>query len=106
MKRFTIALISFSIALCQFSVAADPTADFKKANSLYQKQEYDSAIRVYEKLIASSEGRNAPAEVYYNLSNCYYKTGNVSKSILNYERTLKINPDDEDALFNLHVAQL
>src|SRR5262249_528400 len=78
-------------------------ADFSKANILYQKMDYDSAAKVLEKLI--SENRIS-SEVYYNLGNCYYKTGNVAKSIIAYERALKLNPDDEHALFNLHVGKL
>jgi len=83
--------------------ANDPAYDFQKANELYQKQNYDSAAKIYEQLAAKEY---YSAEVYYNLANCYYKLDNVSHAILNYERALKLKPDDEDILFNLKVAQL
>jgi tetratricopeptide (TPR) repeat protein len=85
------------------SEANDPAYDFQKANELYQKQNYDSAAKIYEHLVG--EGYSSAA-VYYNLANCYYKLNNVSHAILNYERALKLNPDDDDILFNLKVAQL
>ncbi len=85
------------------SFAGDPGSEYQKANGFYQKQQYDSAAVVFEQLI-SQEYKSA--EVYYNLANCYYKLDNVSRAILNYERALKLQPDDEDAAFNLKVAQL
>jgi tetratricopeptide (TPR) repeat protein len=83
--------------------ASDPASEFQKANTLYQQQNYDSAAAIYEQLIAQEY---VSAEVYYNLANCYYKTGRTSKAILNYERALKRMPGDEDVTFNLKVAQL
>jgi tetratricopeptide (TPR) repeat protein len=96
-----IALVFFFFTFS--SKANDPAYDFQKANELYQKQNYDSAAKIYEQLIAKEY---YSAEVYYNLANCYYKLDNVSHAILNYERALKLKPDDEDILFNLKVAQL
>ena len=95
----------FFITVCiSFDAKAnDPAYDFQKANELYQKQNYDSAAKIYEQL-ASKEYYSA--DVYYNLANCYYKMNNVARAILNYERALKLKPDDEDIQFNLKVAQL
>ena len=94
---FTLLSISISAS------ANDPAYDFQKANELYQKQNFDSAAKIYEHLI---EQEFYSAAVYYNLANCYYKLNDVSHAILNYERALKLKPDDDDILFNLKVAQL
>jgi tetratricopeptide (TPR) repeat protein len=85
------------------SSANDPASEFRDANALYQKQNYDSAAKIYEQLIAREY---QSAEVYYNLANTYYKLNNISKAILNYERALKLKPGDDDISFNLKVAQL
>ncbi len=94
-----IALFSFSF----LSVASDSQSDFKKANEQYQKQDYENAIKTYESLVKDG---SISSEVYYNLGNTYYKTGNVSRTLLNYERAHKLSPDDEDINFNLKIASL
>jgi len=103
-KCFLKILFPFVTALLvSMQVVADSQADFFKANEYYQKQDYDNAIKLYENLVKSG---NISAEVFYNLGNCYYKTGNVAKTILNYERALRLAPDDDDINFNLKIASL
>lgn len=43
-------------------------------------------------------------ELYYNLGNAYFKSGDYPHAILYYERTLKISPSFEDARINLDFA--
>jgi tetratricopeptide (TPR) repeat protein len=83
--------------------AVDAQADFLKAQEYYQKQDYDNAIKIYESMVKAG---HVSSEVYYNLGNCYYKTGNVAGTLLNFERAKKLSPDDEDILFNIKVASL
>ena len=44
-------------------------------------------------------------QIFYNLGNAYFKDRNYPKAILNYEKALKLNPNFEDAKFNLQIAQ-
>jgi tetratricopeptide (TPR) repeat protein len=94
---------SIFLLLSFFSYANDSQSDYRKANGYYQKQDFDNAIKTYEALI--KEGY-VSKEVYYNLGNSYYKTGNVSHALLNYERAHKLSPDDEDINFNIKIASL
>ena len=43
-------------------------------------------------------------ELYYNLGNAYFKSGDYPQDILYYERTLKISPSFEDARLSLDFA--
>ena len=47
----------------------------------------------------------ASAELYYNLGNAYYRTENITRAVLNYERALLLSPGDRDIRFNLQLAQ-
>lgn len=90
---FLICLLNFSTVMANDS--------FKLANKLYDEQKYEEAIEQYELLI--KEGKIA-TDVYYNLGNAYFKNNEIAAAILNYERALKLNPNNEDAAFNLKIA--
>ncbi len=80
-----------------------PLDIYRDANLAYQEKEYQKAIELYNEVI--KQGQIAP-ELYFNLGNAWYKNGDVPHSILNYERALKMNPRDEDAIINLKIASL
>ena len=71
------------------------------ADAEYSKGNYQQAIKDYEELLKAGES----AEIYYNLGNAYYRTENITRSVLNYERALLLNPADEDIRFNLQMAR-
>ncbi len=74
----------------------------KQANNLYAKGQFAEAAKQYEKII-STEG--VAPELYFNLGNAYFKSNEVGRSILNYERALRLDPLFEDARVNLELAQ-
>ena len=95
MKRIILFL---SLILC-FGVAAfAQSAALKQANNLYAKGNYSDAAKIYEQIL-SKEG--VAPELYYNLGNAYFKSNETGKSILNYERALRLSPRYEDARVNL-----
>jgi tetratricopeptide (TPR) repeat protein len=83
--------------------AQDPERIFDQANVLYQQGKFEEAGQAYELLVHN--GYNG-GEVFYNLGNCYYKTGNLPKAILNYERSRRLMPNDDDLQHNLQLANL
>src|SRR5205814_836623 len=91
------------LTLRSASAAGNELKLYHEANMSYQKQDYESAIRQYEDLIKLGA---KSSEVYFNLGNSYFKTGNIGKTILNYERAKKLNPADEDIDFNIKIASL
>ena len=100
MKRIMLFL---SLILCFGQFAFSQTNAEKQGNDLYAKGDYTSAAKQYEKIL-SNDG--IAAEIYYNLGNAYYKSNEIGKSILNYERALRLSPSFDDARFNLELAQL
>ena len=72
-----------------------------QGDSAYMRNDYAFAIQIYETLLKEGEA----AEVYYNLGNCYYKVDNIARSILNYERALLLQPDNDDIRVNLEIAR-
>ncbi|MDR2351395.1 MAG: tetratricopeptide repeat protein [Endomicrobium sp.] len=44
--------------------------------------------------------------VYYNLSNAYYRAGNIGKAILNIEKASKLAPRDKDIKEKMHFLHV
>lgn len=84
-----------------FSSAKLEDATKSEGDSAYMKNDYASAIQIYEALLNKGEA----AEVYYNLGNSYYKAGETAKAILNYERALLLQPGNSDIRANLEIAR-
>ncbi len=70
-------------------------------DSAYIKNDYATAIQIYESLLKKGESAN----IYYNLGNSYYKSGEIAKAILNYERALLLQPGNNDIRSNLDIAR-
>lgn len=73
-----------------------------RADSLYTQGNFSEAILLYDSILSSNQ---VASELYYNLGNCYYKSGKMPLAILNYERSLKLNPSDRDTRTNLSLAR-
>ena len=83
-------------------VAAEPDEIMKKANQAYINETYHEAIELYESIL---EMDVESASLYYNLGNAHYKTGQIGRAILNYERARRLSPNDEAILHNLRIAR-
>ena len=107
MKRTLFFLI---ICLCLSANAAAQTMSaqdiMQTANERYSDGAYSEAIELYEQLLDSCAIRNDDkAFVYYNLGNAFFRINETGKSILNYERCLRLQPNNKDARYNLKFAQ-
>lgn len=104
MKRIdNIRIVLFLLfALCFSGFAYSQETALKEAEVAYAKEDYAKAIELYEEVL-NSNGQSAA--VYYNLGNAYYKAGKIAPAILNYERSLLMNPGDGDTRFNLEMAR-
>lgn len=73
----------------------------RTADAMYRDGDYPASIEAYEAILASGQ---SSADLYYNLGNAYYRTGEIGHSILNYERALRLKPNMRDAKENLALA--
>lgn len=85
----------------KISTALIANATKADADSAYARNDFASAVQLYESLLKE---KGESADVYYNLGNSYYKMDELAKAILNYERALLLNPGDSDIRFNLEMA--
>lgn len=94
-----IAGLLLSSPLC----AQAPDSLWMKANQLYASGNYGEATTAYLKIV--DEGK-VSGDLYYNLGNAYFKQNMLGRSILSYERALRLSPSDEDIVHNLDFARI
>jgi tetratricopeptide (TPR) repeat protein len=71
-------------------------------NKRYQDGDFAGALDAYEVVIQAGF---ESADLHYNLGNAYFKVGDLGRSILSYERALRLRPRDPDARANLELAR-
>lgn len=84
------------------SAASSLTELFEAANIAASRGDYASAIAKYGLLVES--GVQDP-DVYGNLATSFAQAGDFPRAILNYERALRLRPNDDQARDNLRQAE-
>jgi hypothetical protein len=79
-----------------------PETVFEEGNRRYQGNDFAGALAAYREVL--DRGFES-AELFYNLGNAYFKTGDLGRSILSWERALRLRPRDRDAQANLELAR-
>lgn len=98
MGRFFI----FILSVCFLSATASAQSLVKKAEDAYMSDKYGEAISIYQEIM-QKEG--VSSDLYYNMGNAYYKSGQLGKAVLFYERALLLNPNNADAQVNLDFVK-
>jgi len=93
----------FAILIGMGLQAQTPDEIFIEANNLYKEHKYDEALEKYKNI---EETGYMSDNLYYNIANVHYKLEEVAPAILYYKKALKLNPNLDDAKFNLKMAQL
>ncbi len=102
-------LFALLIPVCLISEAfgappaqADADATFTRANADYAEGKFPGAIEGYESLVKSGQWNPS---LFYNLGNAYFRTDDLGRAILNYERALALDPSQPEARANLALVR-
>jgi tetratricopeptide (TPR) repeat protein len=100
----TIFYILFFTLVFSFQTGFSQEKDDKwdSAGSLYAQGRFTEALELYGSI--AQDGYSS-WQLFYNIANCHFKTGNYGKAILFYERALKLNPTGKDIGFNLNFTR-
>lgn len=105
LRKIGLALFFLTVAITFFSnsvYAQDVRELWKNGNEKYTQGQYTEALENYLKIEESGFTSEA---LLYNIGNTYFKLKENGKSILYFERTLKMNPSNKDAQNNLTLAK-
>jgi tetratricopeptide (TPR) repeat protein len=100
MRKLILNMFSILFAITIQAQKSDSL--FTAANELYQAEKYIDAKNLYQQIIDQG---HFSAEVFFNLANAWYKIGNSPRAILNYEKALLLEPNNEDIQFNLDLVK-
>lgn len=94
---FVLAILFFSVGS---SLAAPENGDalFQQANEAYSRGEYEQATSMYLQIMRNY---GVSASLLYNLGNSYAASGQPGRAIANYERSLRLDPGNQDARYSL-----
>lgn len=95
--RYIIAMF-ISLAVWNVSKASSLT---EQADTAYAADDFGQALSLYQEAMASD---GASASLWYNIGNTQYRLGNTAQAILAYERSLRLDPSDEDTRANLEFV--
>lgn len=99
-------LLLCSAAFCLtpkvFGASANTEATFAKANADYAAGKFPAAITGYEALVQS---RQWNPTLFYDLGNAYFRSADLGRAILNYERALALDPNQPEAKANLQLVR-
>lgn len=100
-KVVTAVLLLMGLPLSGSAADAYVDSLFNDANTAYSDGRWQDAIDSYSAI--GNLGLESAA-LYCNLGNAYYKSGDVAKAILYYEKALKLDPSWSDARYNITVV--
>jgi len=101
-KRFDAALDAYQDALIEDARA--PVIHYNLGAALYQKKDYEKALESYDRVFETDDPL-FQSRAHYNLGNTLYRAGRLQEAIQAYEEALKLNPEDEDARYNLEFVR-
>jgi Ca-activated chloride channel homolog len=82
-----------------------PDSWFSLGNAVYKQERYDDAASTFEKNASMYEDNFKKANSFYNLGNAFLGAQKLEESINAYKNSLRLNPDNLQAKYNLSYAQ-
>lgn len=103
MRRLGLFVVLAAVLVSRGALAADPhEAAWTRGNEAYLKGDYQAAVAAYQQI---DRDGIVSADLCYNLGVAHFRLGNLGRAVWAFERALALEPDDEDARFNLQQAR-
>ena len=102
-KRYESALDAYQKA--QIRKPDHPTIRYNLGTTLYELDQFQEAQTQLQKALERADTKELKAAAWYNYGNVEYRLGQFDKAIEAYRQTLDLNPNDQDAKFNLELLQ-
>jgi Ca-activated chloride channel homolog len=84
---------------------SSPDSWFSLGNAKYKQQRYDDAATTYQKNASMYDDNLRKSNSFYNLGNAFLGAQKIEESIDAYKNSLRLNPGNLEAKYNLAYAQ-
>ena len=82
-------------------------ANYNVAASLYKQEQFKEAAEMYETMTSNSVlAPDVSSKVLYNRGNALFKQRELEEALESYKSSLRINPNDMEAKFNLAYTKI
>ena len=80
-------------------------AQFNLGDALYEQKNYEDAQKTFSEVIERNVSKELESDAYYNLGNTFMAQEKYAEAFESYKKSLKMNPKNEDARYNLEYAR-
>jgi len=101
-QAYEEALAAYQAAQIKDPELAQPY--YNAANALYRQGTYDAALEQLQMALSFAEEESLAQSSLYNLGNSFYNAQDLETAVASYTESLLLNPDDQDAKYNLELA--
>jgi tetratricopeptide (TPR) repeat protein len=102
-NKFAEAELNYRKALDKNPISTD--ARFNLGGALYRQEKMDEAGKSYAETAANARDDSKKSDAFYNYGNTLLKSQKFEESINAFKNSLKINPENMEAKYNLAYAQ-
>ncbi|MEE4258122.1 MAG: tetratricopeptide repeat protein [Bacteroidales bacterium] len=78
---------------------------FNLGDAMYSQENFEESGKIYSELGEISKTAEIKSGSWYNLGNSLMQQQKYKESIEAYKKALRVNPDDQDAKYNLEYAR-
>jgi Ca-activated chloride channel homolog len=77
---------------------------FNLGNAMFQQKNFEGSRKLMEETLKHTPEKKIKSGAHYNIGNTYMKEQKWQEAVEAYKQTLRLNPQDEEAKYNLSYA--
>ena len=89
----------------QIESPEEPKLKYNLANTHYKMNNYEEAVKNYQDVAATAQDIQLEEKSLYNIGNALYRQGKLEEAIEYYKKALELDPNDQDAKYNLEFVR-